>query len=120
MDMTSTLNQLENKNETLIRLRKEYNAEFKTMLETFVKDNNFDKPVQRTGEKKTENGMMSIVDGSDTGGYRGNPAIPYYFVFHPYRNNGELSAAHRADKFDVASAGEYIAKVLETYTVIKE
>lgn len=93
-----------------------YYRNFYGILMAVQKENHLDGTVLRKNNGKTERGELRIVENKC---YNGNPGIPCYFTFHPYRNNGELSNAHRADKFEASIPSAYFAKILEIYSAEK-
>ena len=114
MDIISRIETLDKARKDIVRKIEAYNKGFEATLKDFIKERGLDKTVARNETGKEEIGELRIVDGTKRG-YKNNPAIPYYIVFHPYRRDGVLSQAHRIDDIVVNEPSDYFDGIIKRY-----
>lgn len=116
MDTLTRIESLDKTRRDISRKIEAYNKGFKSTLKAFVKEHGLDKAVIRNETGKEECGELRIVD-STMRGYKNNPSVPYYLVFHPYKKDGTLSNAHRIDNIVVLEPSDYFNGILKRYKI---
>lgn len=113
--MNDKIKNLTESNDEISKLLEHYNKIFEEALHLFIDTNHLDGDVIRPLDSgKIEKGRIEIVKNVHSG--RNAQIIPYYVIFHPYKKDGTLSAAHRADDLsDINSPREYFEETLSRY-----